>query len=581
MWTKKKKKRALDTIFTYGAPHKWWLVRGVLASVGVVFFRLLMPWPLRGIIELVFPRSGHKGRLIVDFLPNWGDPVLLLCISYVVIAFGLGLFELFQRVNVMRFAAQTVHDMRGAAVQGASALPPNERGASGDFIARIIGDSARIKAGLSGIIVHGLQNGLLFLLVCAVMLYISYQLGLIFLVAGLIAIFIGLYTSKPVAVNVSKQRKKEGTYASVLQEGIESGDLDTQLDEINWSSSRKEVRTTKLIARSSLYVHLVLAIAVGLALWVGSIGVADGFIAPGDLFIFIAYALTVHRRMVQVGRQTARTGKVLACAYRISIYLKPSRGSDFSKSARKAGNGDGQEAELKKALRLEHVKLNSARGRGARPRLRRTDITVLPKKHVAIVGNIGAGKSTLLQLLAGVETPDKGRIFWDDEELSKKSETLTSRVAYLPQDLIFPPIPLWKVLGFEAPVELSPEQETTLDNIEALKLVNSFSKGLKTKIGSSSISRNEARILRLAGILLNDTSCVWILDNPIQGLRGKKAKQSLEEILRRGKGRALVVGLAGPIVLQRFDSVVNIRNGKVRFEGTPEEYSLRFRGLKA
>ena len=104
---------------------------------------------------------------------------------------------------------------------------------------------------------------------------------------------------------------------------------------------------------------------------------------------------------------------------------------------------------------------------------------------------------------------------------------------------------------------------------------------MKTKIGSSSISRNEARILRLAGILLNDTSSVWILDNPIQGLRGKKAKQSLEEILRRGKGRALVVGLAGPIVLQRFDSVINIRNGKVRFDGTPEEYPLRFRGLKA
>ncbi|MBE9529452.1 MAG: ABC transporter ATP-binding protein [Proteobacteria bacterium] len=581
MWTEKKKKRALKTIITYGTPHRWWLLRGMLASVGVVFFRLLMPWPLRGVIEVVFPRSEHDGRLLVDFLPEWGEPVLLLCVAYIIIAFGLGLFEMFQRVNVMRFASQTVHDMRGAAVQGAGALSPNERTASGDFIARIIGDSARIKAGLAGIIVHGLQNGLLFLLVCAVMLYISISLGLIFLVAGIIAIFIGLYTSKPVAVNVSKQRKKEGNYASVLQEGIESGDLDNQLDEINWSSSRKEVRTTKLIARSSLYVHLVLALAVGLALWVGSVGVADGFIAPGDLFIFIAYALTVHRRMVQVGRQTARTGKVLACADRIGVYLRPQDKTVGEGAARSKESGADTDVKLKTGLRLERVKLDSARGRGARPRLRRTDLTILPESHVAVIGNIGAGKSSLLQLMAGVDVADKGSIFWDEEDMTGKSGTLCSRVAYLAQDIIFPPTPLWKILGFDAVQELSPEQEETLEHIEALKLVKSFSKGLKTKVGSSNISRNEARILRLAGILLNDTSSLWILDNPVQGLRGKKAKLSIEEILRCAKGRALVVGLAGPIAMQRFDRVVTLRNGKLRFEGTPGEYSLKFRGLKA
>ncbi len=566
MWTAKKRKRAIKTIITYGGPHRSWFARGVLASLGVVFFRLLMPWPLRGVIEAVFPKSEHGGRALVDLLPDWGEPVLWFCAAYLVIAFGLGLFEMIQRVNIMRFAAQTVHDMRGAAVRGASAMP-QEQTVSGDFIARIIGDSARIKAGLSGILVHGLQNGLLFLLVCIVMLYISIQLGLIFLVAGLIAVYIGLYASKPVAANVSKQRKKEGIYATALQEGIESGDLDTQLEEINWSSARKEVRTTKLITRSSLYVHIVLASAVGLALWIGSIGVAEGFIAPGDLFIFIAYALTVHRRMVQVGRQAARSGKVLACADRISVYLNSNNGS------KEPDSGSEPVTELKTGLSFERVKLDSARGRGDSPRLKRTDLFIQPKTHVAVLGNVGAGKSTLLHLLAGVETPDKGNIYWDGEDITEHSNLLSSRVAYLPQDLVFAPTNVWKVLGFDAPVELSSEQEVTLDNIEALKIIKSFSKGLKTKVGSSNISRNEARILRLGGILLNDSSPVWILDNPVQGLRGKKARRSLEEILKCGAGRTLIVGLPGPILIERFDKVVALRNGKVRFEGNPGEWN--------
>ena len=38
---------------------------------------------------------------------------------------------------------------------------------------------------------------------------------------------------------------------------------------------------------------MVLAVAVCLALWIGSRQVQTGDISPGELFLFIAYALTV------------------------------------------------------------------------------------------------------------------------------------------------------------------------------------------------------------------------------------------------------------------------------------------------
>ncbi|NNF91388.1 MAG: ATP-binding cassette domain-containing protein, partial [Boseongicola sp.] len=37
---------------------------------------------------------------------------------------------------------------------------------------------------------------------------------------------------------------------------------------------------------------------------------------------------------------------------------------------------------------------------------------------VAVIGPSGSGKSTLLSLIAGFETPDKGRVLWDGQDLT-------------------------------------------------------------------------------------------------------------------------------------------------------------------
>lgn len=569
MWGNKRRQRAIRMIITFGGPHMGWLLRGAFATIGVVLFRLAMPWPLRGVMEVVFLHNVKEGRHLENFLPGWGEPLLWLSAFYILFAIGLGVSEMFQRVNIMRFSAQTVHDMRAAAVRGAGSSTGKKRAASGDIVARIVGDSARIKAGLSGIMVHGLQNGLLFLLVSAVMLYISLQLGLIFLAAGLLALSIGLAGSTPVARVARKQRNKEGQYATAIQEGLEAGNLDHQLEDINWSSTRKEVRTTKLIARSSLYAHVVLASAVGLALWYGAHGVASGTIQPGELFLFIAYALTVHRRMVQVGRQAARSGKVLACTNRVGAIIAPDNDATTSPQ-------DVQEmAPLEKAIRLEQVKLSSDHGRGAPPRLRRMDLTIEAKSRVAVLGNMGSGKSSLLRLLAGAESPDKGALYWDERKITSDEEgLLMNGSAYLTSTQVFPPTPLWKILGLPEAVELSEEQKRTLRAIGAWKLIESFPAGINKKVGSAAITVNEAHILTLAGILLGNKSSLWLLDNPTQGLGSRKSRLCLEEIFKVAVNKTVLISLSQPLGVELFDRVLHLRGGKIRFDGTPDGWAV-------
>ncbi len=577
-WTDKKKNRAFGVLFNYGGHHRSWLVKGGVATIGVVFFRLLMPWPLRGVIDIVFGHGSHKGAMVVGYLPHWGDPVIMLAMAYLLFALGHGIADMFQRVHIKRFAALTAHEMRAAAVEGARVMPPHKRTATGDIVARIIGDSARIKAGLSGIMVHGLKNGMLFLAACVVITWVSVGFGVIFFVSGLIAIYIGVRTATPVADTASRLRRKEGDYATALQEGLEGGAMDLKMDDINWGNARKSVTLTKMISRSSVYVHLVLGASVSLALVVGARGVRAGTIAPGDLFIFIAYALTLHRRMVQVGRQIARSGKVLACAERIEAYARHAKPG----GAEVEENG-GEAAEpvlLARGLRLERARLDVGRGREGKPRLRRTDLFLEAGSRVVVVGNVGSGKTSLLNILAGAEVPDKGRVFWDDEKMLKKEGGLSSRVAYLSQSPVFPPAKVWKHLGLSGPEALTPEDEKTLRKIGAWKVIESFKKGLDQKVGSNVISRNEARLLRLGGILISDRSGIWVLDNPLSGLSGKRAGQCLKEIIRRAGDRLLVVALPDQHHTTGFERLLYLHRGRIKFDGRPEDLA-RWRVEKA
>jgi len=59
---------------------------------------------------------------------------------------------------------------------------------------------------------------------------------------------------------------------------------------------------------------------------------------------------------------------------------------------------------------------------GARSVFAAVDLRVGPGEYVAVVGESGAGKSTLLNIVAGLELPDSGDIYFEDENINTQSD---------------------------------------------------------------------------------------------------------------------------------------------------------------
>ena len=171
----------LRSLAPFARPHRRLFLKGILGALLVVGLRLALPWPFRLMIDPWV--SGQTLQLggALSWIPIEINPVIALGGVFFVLLLGVGYADFVERVNFARFAIGLVKDLRVRAFSGISQEDTLDQStASGDLVARLIGDTARIKAGLQGFLVHVATNGLLFAGVIIILIWMDLALGVIF-----------------------------------------------------------------------------------------------------------------------------------------------------------------------------------------------------------------------------------------------------------------------------------------------------------------------------------------------------------------------------------------------------------------
>ncbi len=205
--------------------------------------------------------------------------------------------------------------------------------------------------------------------------------------------------------------------------------------------------------------------------------------------------------------------------------------------------------------------------------LRDVSVTVRTGELVALLGPSGSGKTTLLRVIAGLEAPDRGAVFFDGVDGTAESAT-ARRVGFVFQHYaLFRHMTVFENVAFGLRVRSRatrpPAEEIRRRVDELLTLVQLDYLGSRYPSQLSGGQRQRVALARALAVepsgLLRDEPC---------GALDARVRQELRRWLRRLHGQihltSVFVTHDQEEALELADRVVVMNEGRVEQDGTPE-----------
>lgn len=199
--------------------------------------------------------------------------------------------------------------------------------------------------------------------------------------------------------------------------------------------------------------------------------------------------------------------------------------------------------------------------------LRGVDLRVARGKAVAVVGMSGSGKSTLLHVLGGLDRPDKGELFFEGEPLhnrplSRLHEYRNRRIGFVFQfHHLLPEFTALENVMIPAMIQGRPRAEVRK---EALSLLERLGLADRVRHRPSKLSGGEQQRVALARALINQPALL-LADEPTGNLdvhTGEGVIRMMWE-MTAGAGRSLVIVTHEPLIAQRADEILLLRDGRL------------------
>jgi len=204
-----------------------------------------------------------------------------------------------------------------------------------------------------------------------------------------------------------------------------------------------------------------------------------------------------------------------------------------------------------------------------------TDIHIRAGKITAIMGGSGSGKTTLLRLLAGLEKPSSGHVWYGDEDLCAISE---KRLYELRQSMgmLFQYSALLNSLNVYDNVAFPLHEHTDLDEtvirtMVAMKLEQVGLRGFEEMMPSE-LSGGMAKRVAFARAMAMDPKIVFF-DEPTSGLDPISSgviSTLIEQTSQKNRMTSIVVTHDVHVGLTIADHVILLWQGRIIAEGSPE-----------
>lgn len=193
-----------------------------------------------------------------------------------------------------------------------------------------------------------------------------------------------------------------------------------------------------------------------------------------------------------------------------------------------------------------------------------------PGQILTLLGSNGAGKTTLLRCLAGIAAPDKGNIYFDEEEYQRDRLDLRRRIYFMPDF----PFLFWEhsiVRNIAIILRLYDADGDGAEN-RVLELLRDFDLLPLALRPAFSLSRGQLYKTGLVAMLAADRD-VWLLDEPFASGMDPQGIDAFKRHARNAvsRGRTILYSTQILDVAERFSGrICLIHKGEIRAFDTME-----------
>ncbi|GGT32933.1 ABC transporter ATP-binding protein [Streptomyces chromofuscus] len=558
--------RSLLRLWPYVRPVRARLLTAALVAIVASCVGLVIPLVLKWLVD--GPVAGR------DPAGVWLGALFLLLLGLAeALLFGL------RRWLVARPLAGVEAAMRADLYRHLQRLPVafHDRWASGQLLSRGTTDLMLLRMFLAFPLTFLLVNGVTILVGVIIMLVQDLTLGLVILGPAVPVMVSCALFEKRYAEAARQAQDQVGDLTTVVEEGVLGiriikgfGRHRSQaraFRELSRTLRGTELRKARLLASILAVIVTLPEVAIGAALVLGAVRVADGSLSAGTLVAFLSTALALRWPVDSIGFLLAMSQEAATATERYFEVMdaEPETAGAPASTAKAAPD---------RGLRFHSVSFRYPDApAGSPPVLDRVDLHIRPGESMALVGATGSGKTTLTALVPRLHEVTSGRITLDGVDITAMSrEELRAEVAVaFEEPTLFSASVGENVLMGAAGGAGTAELNRALAVAQA-EFAHALPQGTDTQVGEQglSLSGGQRQRLALARAVVGRPRFL-VLDDPLSAL-DVHTEAAVEAALRKvlADTTALIVAHRPSTVLLA-DRVALLSGGRIAAVGTHQE----------
>jgi len=557
-------KRLLGYVMQHGAVFAVSIVGFVLFALTQPAFASLMEYMVDSVEQ-----ANADARLLIP-----------LAVLGIFLVRGVGFF--LGNYGITYVARRVIHQLRLDIFDRLLVLPARfyHRNASANLLSKLTFNVEQVTGAATDALKIFVREGLTIVGLLAYIVYLNWQLSLVFLTVGP---FIGWVVNKAskrfrnISTNLQDSMGQVTASASEAIKGYEVvrvfGAQEQEQQRFASASNNNRQQAMKLALAESIstpLVQMIVAMAMASLIYLALHPSIINTMTAGQFIAFITAAGMLTKPLRSMTEINSILQQGIAASQSIFALLDEPTETDLG--TKTMGRSKGQ-------VSFDGLHFSY----GDKPVLTQVDVRIESGQVVALVGRSGSGKSTLVNLLLRFYEPQQGRVLLDGEDIQDISRIdLRRQIALVNQQVVLFNGSIADNIAYGAMEHASHEQvQAAAVAARVTEFTDRMDLGLQTMVGESGVllSGGQRQRIAIARALLKDAPLL-VLDEATSALDTESERHiqsALEQVMQ---GRTTFVIAHRLSTIEQADLILVMDQGSVVEQGSHQEL-LAQQGLYA